>query len=77
LRKVPTTKPDFADFAKRFKALVKEQSAPEDIPFAVPWDTIKKKVPAYVKSLRGKLNVPRERFWTDADGLYRTPRFFE
>ena len=63
------TKADFSDFLKRFKALVKEQSAPEDIPFAVPWDKIKKKVPKYVKDLRGKLNVPRERFWTSDEGL--------
>ncbi len=39
------------------------------------WEQIKKKVPAHVKALRGKLNVPRERFWTTAEGLYKTPKF--
>ena len=43
----------------------------------MPWEQIekKRKVPAYVKSLRGKLNVPRERFWTTAEGEYRVARF--
>ncbi len=76
---VEATEPTFADFARRFKALVKQQSAPEDIPFAVAWEKIEKKrtVPGHVKRLRGKLNVPRERFWTTAEGEYKIPRFFE
>jgi hypothetical protein len=59
-------------FAKAFKALVKDQSVPENIPYAVTWENLDKKmnVPNAVKSLRGKLNVPRERFRTNADGLY-------
>ncbi|HEV3146217.1 MAG TPA: hypothetical protein VGZ47_20185 [Gemmataceae bacterium] len=69
------TLPNAADFTKRLKSLAKEQSAPEGIPFAVPWEKIKQKVPAYVKSLRGKLNVPRERFWTTTEGSYKTPHF--
>ncbi|MBM4087600.1 MAG: hypothetical protein FJ272_22655 [Planctomycetes bacterium] len=53
-------------FAKFLKALVKDQSVPADIPWAVPWAELEKtmKVPASVKRLRGKLNVPRERFRT-------------
>ena len=52
-----------ADFARYFTALIKDQSVPEDIPFAVPWDELEKlKIPASVKRIRGKLNVPRERF---------------
>ena len=31
-------------------------------------------VPAQVKRIRGKLNVPRERFWLKATGLYRQAR---
>jgi hypothetical protein len=53
--------------------LVKEQSVPENIPFAVPWTELEKKltIAAAVKKIRGKLNVPRERFWLTATGLYR------
>jgi hypothetical protein len=60
-------------FAKAFKTLVKNQSVPENIPYAGAWEDLEKKmkIPAAVKSLRGKLNVPRERFRTTADGLYR------
>jgi hypothetical protein len=65
-----------AAFLRYFKALVKEQTVPENIPFAVPWDELEKKakVPAIVKQIRGKLNVPRERFWLTADGTYRVAR---
>ena len=62
-----------AAFGRFFKKLVKDQAVPEGIPFAVPWDELKKKVrvPASVRRIRGKLNVPRERFWIAGDGLYR------
>ena len=52
---------------------------PESIPFAVPWGQLEKKqkVPAVVKKIRGKLNVPRERFWVTAAGEYRTVKGFE
>jgi hypothetical protein len=30
----------------------------------------KRKIPAKVKSIRGKLNVPRERFHLTSDGRY-------
>lgn len=61
-----------ADFARYFAALVKEQSVPEDIPWAVPWEKLPKsvKVTANTKRIRGKLNVPRERFRTKPDGTY-------
>ena len=62
-------------FTRYLKNLVKEQSVPENIPFAVPWDEIKVAVPAQVKRIRGKLNVPRERFRTTSDGQYRVARF--
>jgi hypothetical protein len=74
---VRPTNPTFVNFAKRFGSLMKEQSVPEDIPFAVAWEELekKRKIPAHVKKIRGKLNVPRERFWTNSDGEYKTPKF--
>jgi hypothetical protein len=61
-----------ADFDRYFSALVKEQTVPDDIPAAVPWDELekKRKIPAAVKRIRGKLNVPRERFRVTASGGY-------
>jgi len=46
---------------------------PEGIPPAVPWEQLEKKwkLPAKVKSIRGKLNVPCERFHLTSDGRYR------
>ena len=52
-------------FSKVLKRVVNGTTVPEDIPFAVPWNELtskKIKVPAKVKNIRGKLNVPRERF---------------
>ncbi len=57
---------DARPFAKVFKEIVDGKTVPEGIPFAVPWEDLEKKgvrVPTKVKTLRGKLNVPRERFW--------------
>jgi len=61
-----------ADFDRYFTALIKDQSVPENIPFATPWDKLPKsiKVTATTKRIRGKLNVPRERFRTTSDGKY-------
>jgi hypothetical protein len=64
-------------FARFFKATVKEQTVPEGIPFAVPYEKIKVNVPAQVKKIRGKLNVPRERFRMTEDGIYRVASFEE
>jgi hypothetical protein len=60
----------YSAFARSFKALVREQAVPDSIPWAVPWDQIKVKVPAQTKKIRGKLNVPRERFRVTAEGAY-------
>lgn len=60
-----------AAFAKFFKALVKEQAVPAGIPFGVSYDKLKQTASAQVKKIRGKLNVPRERFWLTAEGLYQ------
>jgi hypothetical protein len=37
----------------------------------VSYDKLKQTISAQVKKIRGKLNVPRERFWQTADGLYQ------
>ena len=59
-------------FARFFRDLLKDETVPEGIPPAVPWDQLekKRKIPAKVKSIRGKLNVPRERFHLTSDGRY-------
>jgi hypothetical protein len=58
--------PKSVDFLKTFKRIIDDETVPEDIPFAVPYDDLEKKlkknIPQKVKSIRGKLNVPRERF---------------
>jgi hypothetical protein len=52
-------------FLKAFKRIIDDETVPEGIPFAVPYDDLDKrkiKISPKVKSIRGKLNVPRERF---------------
>ncbi|MFO8102106.1 MAG: hypothetical protein R6U37_08090 [Dehalococcoidia bacterium] len=58
------------EFGRYFAKLVNDQSVPDNIPPAVPWNKIKVSIPANAKRIRGKLNVPRERFRTDDDGNY-------
>ncbi len=57
---------DYVSFKKSFKRIVDEETVPEGILFAVAYDELEKKrkikVPAKAKSIRGRLNVPRERF---------------
>jgi hypothetical protein len=59
-------------FARFFRDLLKDETVPEGTPPAIPWDQLekKRKIPAKVKSIRGKLNVPRERFHLTSDGRY-------
>ena len=49
-----------------------DETIPEGIPPGVAWNQLetKRKIPAKVKSIRGKLNVPRERFHLTSDGRY-------
>ena len=61
-------------FDSYFKSLVRDQTVPEGIPFAVPYDKIKQPVPKSVQKIRGKLNVPRERFWLTSYGQYRVAK---
>ena len=53
---------------------VVESTVPDWIPPAMPWEQVEKefkaKVPARAKKIRGKLNVPRERFWLTEDRKY-------
>jgi hypothetical protein len=54
-----------AAFVKTFKRIIDDETVPEDIPFAETYDELEKrniKVSPKVKGIRGKLNVPRERF---------------
>jgi len=63
-------------FASYSKTLIREQTVPEGTPFAVPYDKIKPPVSKLVQKIRGKLNVPRERFHLTADGRYRVAKPF-
>ena len=50
---------------KIFKTVINSETVPEGIPFAKPWNELEAKgikIPPKVKNIRGKLNVPRERF---------------
>jgi len=54
-----------SSFIKLFRNIINSETVPEGIPFAVPWAELEakgNKIPAKAKSIRGKLNVPRERF---------------
>jgi hypothetical protein len=57
---------DFVSFRRELKRIVDEETVAEGIPFAVPYEELekklKRKVPGNVPKVRGKLNVPRERF---------------
>jgi hypothetical protein len=70
------TKParDSAAFRREFKRIIEDETVPAGFPFAVPYDDLekklKKKVPAKMRSIRGKLNVPRERLHRHEDGTY-------
>lgn len=68
--------PGYEPFAKFLKQTVAGESDPAGIPPAIPWDDLaakKKWTPAQLKkaqSVRGKLNVPRERFRQTEDGAF-------
>ena len=49
---------------KFFRDAVNEETVPDGIPAGVSWEELEKKmtVPKQAKTVRGKLNVPRERF---------------
>lgn len=61
-------------FARLFKSVVVESTVPDWIPPAMAWKQVEKKfktrIPARAKRIRGRLNVPRERFRLTSDGAY-------
>ena len=65
-------KPDASSvaFTRFFRDTVNDETVPDGIPPAVPWEELEKKmkVPKQAKNVRGKLNVPRERFRLRDDG---------
>ncbi len=65
---------DRAGFVRAFKRIMDDETVPAGFPFAVPYDELekklKKKVPARLRSIRGKLNVPRERFHRHDNSTY-------
>jgi hypothetical protein len=68
LRRKPKSDDSYTAFEKFFRDMVLDQSVPHGIPPAIPWNELsakKKWTPAQLKKaqhVRGKLNVPRERF---------------
>ncbi len=65
---------DATSFRREFKRIIEDETVSAGFPFAVPYDDLerelRKKVPAKLRSIRGKLNVPRERFHRHDDGTY-------
>ena len=65
---------DAAGFQREFKRIIEDETVPAGFPFAISYDDLekkkRKKVPAKLRSIRGKLNVPRERFHRHDDGTY-------
>lgn len=65
---------DFYSFKQSFRGIVDEETVPEGLPFGTPYDELEKKlrkaIPAKVRKVRGKLNVPRERFHLRDKNLY-------
>ena len=65
---------DATGFRRKFKTIIDDETVPAGFPFAIPYKELekklKKKVPAKLQSIRGKLNVPRERFHRGEDDRY-------
>ena len=72
---LPETAADFSSFARRFKKLIEEETVPGGFPFGVNYDALAKclgkEIPAKLKKVRGKLNIPRERFHSVEHGRYK------
>jgi len=71
----PKLAADSFSFARKFKQVVEEETVPEGFPFGMDYDQLEKKLkkqaPAKLKKVRGKLNVPRERFHSVGPGQYK------
>lgn len=65
---------DAGGFRREFKRVIEAETVPAGFPFAISYDELekklRKKVPTKLRSIRGKLNVPRERFHRHDDGTY-------
>lgn len=70
----PKPASDFKGFSRRFKQLIDEETVPVGFPFGTDYErlakSLQKPIPAQLKEVRGKLNVPRERFHSTSAGLY-------
>jgi hypothetical protein len=62
-------------FMRLLKEKVEGESVPDGIPFAKPWEELEKKHAQAelnkARKIRGKLNVPRERFHLVSKGFYK------
>ena len=71
----PKSATDASTFARKFKEVVEEDTVPDGFPFGLDYDELEKKLkketPAKLKKVRGKLNVPRERFHSVGRGQYK------
>jgi hypothetical protein len=71
---VAPTSASGAGFEALLKAVVDEETVPAAIPFAEPWEKLEKKGfegLSKARRIRGKLNVPRERFHLVSRGVYK------
>ena len=70
---IPAT--DFGGFSRKFKQLIDEETVPAGFPFGTDYEqlakSLRKTIPAQLKKVRGKLNVPRERFHLIDGGQYK------
>ena len=67
------TAADHSSFAKFFRETIDAETVPNGIPPGTSWENLEKKgikASAQTKRVRGKLNVPRERFRRKTDGTY-------
>jgi hypothetical protein len=62
-------------FVRQFRAIIDEETAPEGFEFGTDYDELEKKlkraIPPKLKKVRGKLNVPRERFHSVGKTQYK------
>lgn len=63
---------DYPGFSKFFHSTIDAETVPDGIPPAISWEELEKigVKSAQAKKVRGKLNVPRERFRQKKDGSY-------
>ena len=71
----PKPKADRATFARQFKTIIEEETVPEGFEFGTEYGALEKKlgkkIPPKLAKVRGKLNVPRERFHSVGKTQYK------